>query len=109
MIEWGDPLYAAGHWVPEMVRRAGGVDVLARAGEHSVIVELAAVRAADPEVILVAPCGYDLDASAAEGERLLASDEWARSPRSLPCHCCWPLAAAAVTAAARRPAHRPPR
>jgi iron complex transport system substrate-binding protein len=77
VIEWGDPLYAAGHWVPEMVRRAGGVDVLARAGEHSVIVELAAVRAADPEVILIAPCGYDLHASAAEGGRLLAMAEWA--------------------------------
>jgi iron complex transport system substrate-binding protein len=77
VIEWGDPIYAAGHWMPEMVRRAGGVDVLARPGEHSVIVELAAVRAADPEVILVAPCGYDLARSAAEGERLLALDAWA--------------------------------
>ncbi len=77
VIEWGDPIYAAGHWVPEMVRRAGGVDVLAKPGEHSVIVELAAVRAADPEVILIAPCGYDLERSAAEGARLLALPEWA--------------------------------
>lgn len=77
VIEWGDPIYAAGHWVPEMVKRAGGVDALAKPGEHSVIVELTAVRAADPEVILIAPCGYDLARSVAEGERLLALSEWA--------------------------------
>lgn len=77
VVEWGDPLYAAGHWVPEMVRRAGGVDVLAQPGEHSVVVTLDAVRDADPEVILVAPCGYDLARSVEEGERLLARDDWA--------------------------------
>ena len=76
VIEWGEPIYAAGHWVPEMVHRAGGVDVLAKPGEHSVIVTLEAVRAADPEVIIIAPCGYDLDRSAKEGERLLALDDW---------------------------------
>ncbi len=77
VIEWGDPLYAAGHWVPEMVRRAGGVDVGAKPGEHSVVVTMDAVRAADPEVILIAPCGYDLAHSAVEGDRLLARPEWA--------------------------------
>ena len=77
VIEWGDPLYAAGHWVPEMVRRAGGVDVLATPGEHSVVVTLEMVRAANAEVILIAPCGYDLARSATEGERLLARAEWA--------------------------------
>ena len=76
VIEWGEPVYAAGHWVPEMVRRAGGVDVLAKNGEHSVVVTLEAVRAADPEVIIIAPCGYDLARSAQEGERLLALDDW---------------------------------
>ncbi len=77
VIEWGDPLYAAGHWVPEMVHRAGGADVVAKPGEHSVIVTLEQVRAADPEVLLIAPCGYDLERSAEEGERLLARSEWA--------------------------------
>jgi iron complex transport system substrate-binding protein len=76
VIEWGEPVYAAGHWMPEMVRRAGGVDVLAKPGEHSVTVTPDAVRAADPEVIIVAPCGYDLPRSAEEGERLLARPEW---------------------------------
>lgn len=77
VIEWGEPIYAAGHWVPEMVRRAGGTDVLAKPGEHSVVVTLDAVRSADPRIILIAPCGYDLAAATAEGERLLARPEWA--------------------------------
>ncbi len=77
VIEWGDPIYAAGHWMPEMVRKAGGIDVLAKPGEHSVVVTLEKVRAADPEVIVIAPCGYDLARAVAEGERLLGSDAWA--------------------------------
>lgn len=76
VIEWGDPIYAAGHWVPEMVKRAGGIDVLAKPGEHSVIVTLEAVRSAEPDVILIAPCGYDLERSVSEAERLLALPEW---------------------------------
>ena len=77
VIEWGDPIYAAGHWMPGMVRRAGGADVLAEPGAHSVIVTIEAIRAADPEVIIIAPCGYDLTHAIAEGERLLARPEWA--------------------------------
>jgi iron complex transport system substrate-binding protein len=77
VVEWGDPIYAAGHWMPGMVRRAGGVDVLAEPGAHSVIVTIEAIRAADPEVIIIAPCGYDLARAVAEGDRLLARPEWA--------------------------------
>lgn len=81
VIEWGEPVYAAGHWVPEMVKRAGGVDVLASPGAHSVTVTVDAVRAADPEVLIIAPCGYDLPRARAEAERLLSRPdwEWARS------------------------------
>jgi iron complex transport system substrate-binding protein len=60
-----------------MVRRAGGVDVLAEPGAHSVIVTIEAIRAADPEVVIIAPCGYDLARAVAEGQRLLARPEWA--------------------------------
>ena len=77
VVEWGDPVYAAGHWVPEMVRRAGGIDVLAQPGEHSRPRTVAEVEAADPELLLVAPCGYDVARSADEARRLLARDEWA--------------------------------
>jgi iron complex transport system substrate-binding protein len=77
VIEWGDPIYAAGHWVPEMVRRAGGVDVLARPGEHSATRTVEQVVGSDPEVVLVAPCGYDAARAEREARRLLASDAWA--------------------------------
>ena len=77
VIEWTDPIFAAGHWVPEMIRRAGGADVLAEPGEHSTTRTLAQVRDASPEVILVAPCGFDLVRAAADANRLLRNAEWA--------------------------------
>jgi iron complex transport system substrate-binding protein len=77
VIEWTDPIFAAGHWVPEMVHRAGGIDVLAEPGEHSTTRTLAQVREASPEVILIAPCGFDLDRATADADRLLTNAEWA--------------------------------
>lgn len=61
MIEWLDPPMAAGNWVPELVRLAGGDDCLGRAGEHSHWIDWPAVAAADPDVIILAPCGFTLD------------------------------------------------
>ena len=76
MIEWTDPPFAAGHWVPEMVRRAGGADVLAVAGQHSREVTWEMVVDAAPGVIVFAPCGYGIDRAAEEGRALLGSDDW---------------------------------
>ena len=76
VIEWMSPLFVAGHWSPELVRRAGGIDVLAEPGAHSVQVDVDAVRAADPEVLLFAPCGFDADRAACEAEALLETDAW---------------------------------
>jgi iron complex transport system substrate-binding protein len=76
VIEWGEPIYAAGHWMPELVKRAGGIDALAAPGAHSVKVSMNQIRAADPTVIVMAPCGYDLTRAAAEGRRLLAMPDW---------------------------------
>jgi iron complex transport system substrate-binding protein len=76
VVEWCDPVYAAGHWVPEMVRRAGGRDVIATPGQHSGVTTAAAIAAADPEVILVAPCGYDAARAADAAVALLAQTEW---------------------------------
>jgi iron complex transport system substrate-binding protein len=76
VVEWCDPVYAAGHWVPEMVRRAGGRDVIATPGQHSGVTTAAAIAAADPEVILVAPCGYDAARAADAAAALLAQTEW---------------------------------
>jgi iron complex transport system substrate-binding protein len=68
LTEWLDPPYAAGHWVPEMVELAGGLEVLGRAGEPSVAITWEAVRAAEPELLVLAPCGYDADRAADEAD-----------------------------------------
>jgi iron complex transport system substrate-binding protein len=64
VLEWTDPPFAPGHWVPEMVDRAGGLGVLGTAGEKSFRTTWDAVAAAEPQVVVVAPCGYHLDGAA---------------------------------------------
>jgi iron complex transport system substrate-binding protein len=75
VLEWTDPPFAPGHWVPEMVTRAGGTPCLGTAGEKSVRVTWSAVRASAPEVVVCAPCGYDLAGSTALAEKAVASGE----------------------------------
>jgi iron complex transport system substrate-binding protein len=65
VIEWVDPPFTAGHWVPDLVTAAGGIPVTGRSGEPSARTDWAEIAAAEPEVIVVAPCGYHL-AGAAE-------------------------------------------
>jgi len=72
-MEWLDPVYCSGHWVPEMVRWAGGVDALGRAGSDSVRIAWSDVLDYAPEIIVVAPCGYDLERSVCAAEDLLPS------------------------------------
>lgn len=60
-VEWTEPLMVGGHWIPEMVQRAGGVDVGGVAGEPSRYLEWDQVVAADPEVMLLMPCGHGLE------------------------------------------------
>jgi iron complex transport system substrate-binding protein len=75
-LEWLDPVFAGGHWVPQMIEIAGGEDVLGRAGEPSRTVEWAEVEAARPDVVIALPCGYGTEAAAREAvaarERLVA-------------------------------------
>jgi iron complex transport system substrate-binding protein len=66
VVEWLDPPMAAGNWGPEIVHLAGGDDVLGRAGEHSHWITWADVAAADPDVVIVSPCGFTLDRIIAE-------------------------------------------
>jgi iron complex transport system substrate-binding protein len=58
-LEWLDPVYVAGHWTPQLIKLAGGEDVLGLPGEHSIPVSWEAVAAAAPEIVVVMPCGYD--------------------------------------------------
>ncbi|MEO6510511.1 MAG: cobalamin-binding protein [Nocardioides sp.] len=72
-LEWTDPPFAPGHWIPQMIELAGGRPLLATPGEKSRRVTWEDVHAADPEVIVVAPCGYDRDGSQALADELAAS------------------------------------
>lgn len=76
VIEWTDPIYNSGHWVPQMVRRAGGIEVLAKAGERSRVVTMPEIVAAKPDTIIIAPCGYGVERAAAEGKSQLERPEW---------------------------------
>jgi iron complex transport system substrate-binding protein len=93
VIEWSDPVFAGGHWVPEMVWRAGGMDVLAVAGEHSRVVTLERAADAHPDITLIAPCGYTLDRSIKEANRLAVRPEWSFLRSS----AVWALDANALT------------
>ncbi len=58
-LEWLDPVYVAGHWTPQMIEYAGGIDVLGMPGEHSERRSWEELAAAEPDVVVVMPCGYD--------------------------------------------------
>lgn len=74
VLEWTDPPFAPGHWVPEMVTRAGGTCVLGTPGEKSFRVTREEVRASSPDVVVCAPCGYGLEQSVSLARELAASD-----------------------------------
>ena len=71
-LEWLDPPFATGHWVPEQVRRAGGWELLGSEGERSRETTWDAVREVDPQAIFLMPCGFDAFTTAAE---------WGRTPK----------------------------
>jgi iron complex transport system substrate-binding protein len=73
LLEWTDPPFTAGHWVPEMVEAAGGRDLLGRTGEKSYRTTWPAVEKARASALVVAPCGYDLDGSVRLAEELVRS------------------------------------
>jgi iron complex transport system substrate-binding protein len=67
-LEWLDPIYVAGHWTPQLIEYAGGFDVLGLPGEHSARRTWEEVKAAQPEVVVVMPCGYDAERALEEAE-----------------------------------------
>ena len=69
-LEWLEPPFSGGHWVPDLIVRAGGTPVLCAPGEHSRPLRWADVAAAQPEVVVFMPCGYDLAAAAKEADGL---------------------------------------
>jgi iron complex transport system substrate-binding protein len=83
-IEWPDPLMSAGNWVPELVSLAGGRPLLAQVGQHSPWITWNDLVRADPEVIILMPCGYDMATTVRESQTV-----WQ--------HAYWPLLRAVKT------------
>jgi len=88
-LEWSDPPFLGGHWVPELVEIAGGEHLLSGTGERSRVTTWDEVSAADPEVVVFMPCGYSLDAAVAEAKSLpgLPGALWATAAGRLFSRC----------------------
>lgn len=80
VIEWTSPLMTAGNWTPELVALAGGQNYLSVAGQHSGYVSWDAILAAAPEVLVIAPCGFDLERSRSEAADLRRQAGWRELP-----------------------------
>ncbi|HKM65945.1 MAG TPA: cobalamin-binding protein [Candidatus Acidoferrum sp.] len=80
VLEWLQPFYAGGHWVPEMVEHAGGIDVLGKAEVPSRRVSFQEIVDAAPEVIFIAPCGYNAEQARDEYLSLTFPEEWHAIP-----------------------------
>jgi iron complex transport system substrate-binding protein len=79
-LEWLQPLYVGGHWIPEMVELAGGCDVFGQARKPSFRVSLEDVVAAQPQILVVAPCGYNADQARAEYGSIEFPPAWREIP-----------------------------
>lgn len=79
-IEWLSPLYTAGHWVPDMVTIAGGIDVLAQPGTASRKLDGDTFAASDPDVIVLMPCGFTVSRTKAELAGITGHPQWPHLP-----------------------------
>jgi len=73
-IEWIEPFFTAGHWVPEMIESAGGINMITKSGEHSRKMDIAEIERADPDVIILMPCGFGIERTVSEYEKILKED-----------------------------------
>jgi iron complex transport system substrate-binding protein len=79
-MEWLDPVYCSGHWVPEMVRLAGGIDSISRENADSIRVPWDKVREWAPEVLIITPCGYNLEQVVEKAAKLSTYAGWSDLP-----------------------------
>jgi iron complex transport system substrate-binding protein len=78
-LEWLDPPYACGHWIPEMIDRAGGTDLLGRPGIPSIPIPWSDIEQVHPPTVIAMPCGYDLERAKADVDEASKHDEWRRA------------------------------
>ena len=76
VVEWADPLMTAGHWTMELIRLAGGRPMIGAPRGPSLHFEMSDLAAADPDVIIIAPCGYDLAKTREDANLLNAREDW---------------------------------
>jgi iron complex transport system substrate-binding protein len=79
-LEWVDPYYCCGHWVPEMIELAGGVDALGRKGMDSMRVSRTDIAAWAPEILIVSPCGFGVEKAVEQTKQLLQQPGWSDLP-----------------------------
>src|SRR6516225_9846417 len=82
-LEWIDPYYCCGHWVPEMVELAGGQDALGRKGADSVRISWTDIAALSPEILIVSPCGFGVEEAAEQAKQLFQQPGWKYLPAVL--------------------------
>ena len=70
-IEWIEPFFTAGHWIPQMIEFAGGVNLISKSGEHSRRMDMDEVIRSDPDIIILMPCGFDTDRTVSEYDSIL--------------------------------------
>jgi len=75
-IEWIDPLMAAGNWVPELIEIAGGINLFGQKGMHSPWMEFEELFNKDPDIIIVMPCGYNIEKCELEMDKLKSNPRW---------------------------------
>lgn len=74
-IEWIEPFFTAGHWVPEMIEIAGGQNMISKTGEHSRRIKFEEIVKASPDVIILMPCGFDVNRTISEYNKILKNNE----------------------------------
>jgi iron complex transport system substrate-binding protein len=74
-IEWIDPFFTAGHWVPEMIEIAGGENLISKTGEHSRRLEIKEIIESNPDIIILMPCGFDTQRAIREYNGILKNNE----------------------------------
>ncbi|MGB1690013.1 MAG: cobalamin-binding protein [Nitrosopumilus sp.] len=76
-IEWIEPFFTAGHWIPQMIEFAGGVNLISKSGDHSRRMDMDEVIRSDPDIIILMPCGFDTDRTVSEyGSILHNNSAW---------------------------------
>ena len=73
-IEWIEPFFTAGHWIPEMIELAGGINLISKTGEHSRRMDMIEVKNSDPDIIILMPCGFDTVRTISEYNSILKNN-----------------------------------